>query len=71
MSPIKEEHQKLTAVLKPVELLPWERDVLAVLRSLSSDGRGMMISTCHAFARRQNERKPVRPTFRLISGGQA
>ena len=61
---------KLTQVAIPTELLAWEREALAVLRSLSIEGREMMVSTCIKFARRQNERKSVRPSLRLIEGGK-
>ncbi len=64
---------KMALVVKPAELLPWEREALAALRRLSAGGgRDMIISTCGFMAMREAEREPraKRPAFRLVKGGQ-
>lgn len=57
-------------VVNRAELLPWEREALQALRTLSVGGRELMVSTCGFMAIREAEHK-TRPNLRLINGGQA
>lgn len=63
----------LTPVLKPAELLAWERRALAALRSCSPEAREFQIDVSQRLGEAEAleaARMPTRPALRLISGGR-
>jgi hypothetical protein len=62
----------ITIVAARADLLPWEREALAALSTISAEARAFMLGSCVFIARREAARKEevARPVLRLISGGR-